>query len=117
MTVALGAVASTPKDVVIATTGASAALGGLILVFLGLLVAAYQSFPADTPASVKARARNAAWPIVGVFVLCIASVAIGFLWLEEGGDNTLYTASNVIFAAELVAILVAAVCTARGMLR
>ena len=32
-----------PKDIVIAILGASAALGGLVLVFLGIIIASYQS--------------------------------------------------------------------------
>jgi fructose-specific phosphotransferase system IIC component len=105
----------TPKDVVVATVGASAALGGLVLVFLGLVVSAYQSYPRDTPASVREARRRAIWPVLGVFAVCMLSLALGFVWLEEGRDSWLYAASNVVFAAELVAIVVVAAYTVRGM--
>jgi hypothetical protein len=105
-----------PKDVVIATLGASAALGGFVLVFLGLIVSSYQAYPSNTPEPVKASAREAGWPILALFVVCLASVGLGFIWLEGGGGKTLYAVNDVVFAAELVGIVLTAVCTARKML-
>lgn|SRR5579875_1588385 len=108
--------APTPKDVVIATMGASAALGGLVLVFVGLVIAAYQAYPADTPKRIKDKHRQAVWPVLGVFVACSASVAVGFWWLEAPGNSTLYTANNILFAAELIAMVGVAVATVRELL-
>src|SRR2546427_12927911 len=71
----------TRKDVVIAILGASAALGGFVLVFLGLLISAYQAYPADTPQSVKSRQRQAAWPTLGAFSLSIGTIGAAALWL------------------------------------
>lgn len=104
------------KDVVIATMGASAALGGLVLVFLGLVIAAYQALPTDTPAAVKAKRRRPVWPVLGLFAFCVISVALGFWWLEGRGNNTLYAANNVVFAAELAGIVGVAGCTAKQMI-
>lgn len=107
--------ATTPKDVVIATMGASAALGGLVLVFLGLVISAYQSLPRDTPKPVRDKRKGPVWPVLGVFAVCVASVAVGFWWLEADGSSSLYAANNALFAAELVGIVGVAVCTARQM--
>ena len=68
------------KDVVTAILGASAALGGFGLVFLGILISAYQGFPADTPKSVKDRRRRAVWPVLVVFALTIAEIALSLVW-------------------------------------
>jgi hypothetical protein len=106
-----------PKDVVIATMGASAALGGLILVFLGLLIASYQSLPPGTMEPVKKARRRPAWPVLAVFALSVVSVALGFWWLEGRGDSTLYAANNAVFAAELVAIVGVAIRTATQILK
>jgi len=108
--------APTPKDVVIATMGASAALGGLVLVFLGLVIAAYQALPRDTPKAVRDKRSRPVWPVLGIFVLCVTSIALGFWWLEADGNSALYAANNAVFAAELVGIVVVAGCTAKQML-
>ena|ERR1019366_10533008 len=108
--------APTRKDVVIATMGASAALAGLILVFLGLLIASYQTLPRDAVAAVRSKRRKAAWPVLGLFCFCVVSEAIGFWWLASAGGSTLYAANNAIFAAELAGIVGISVCTARQML-
>jgi len=108
--------APTRKDVVIATMGASAALGGLVLVFLGLVIASYQSLPRDTPASVKDSRKRPAWPVLGLFCVCVLSVALGFLWLLTPGGTALYAANTVAFAAELAGIVGVAIWTARQML-
>jgi uncharacterized membrane protein len=92
------------KDVVIAMFGASAALGGLVLVFLGLVIASYQSVPADAPKSVKARARRAGPPIVVVFALSLASVGLSLAWLAASGGDLLYHIAIWVFAAELLAL-------------
>ena len=108
--------APTPKDVVIATMGASAALGGLVLVFLGLVITAYQALPRDTPKVVRDKRRKPVWPVLGLFVLCVTSIALGFWWLEADGNSALYAANNAFFAAELAGIVLVAGCTAKQML-
>jgi len=108
--------APTRKDVVISSMGASAALGGLVLVFLGLMVAAYQSYASDAVASVRQKRRRAAWPVLGLFCVCVLSVAIGFAWLASAGGSTLYAINTVVFAAELAGIVIVSVCSVRKML-
>jgi uncharacterized membrane protein len=106
----------TPSDVVLAMFGASAGLGGLVLVFLGLVIASYQSVPADTPKAVKDRARRAGPPIVGVFALSLTSVALSLAWLAVPGGDLLYRIAVWTFAAELLAVFGLAVGTTWKML-
>jgi hypothetical protein len=99
------------KDVIIAMLGASAGLAGLILVFVGLLVSGYQSYPADTPKKVKDSARDAIWPALGVFAFGIVSTFIGALWLAVPGGDIFYWACVVVFLADLLAIVAVAAKT------
>jgi hypothetical protein len=106
------------KDVVIATLGASAALGGLVLVFLGTVIAAYQSIQVEEGTkTVRNRTRNAGAPIVGVFLVSLASVALAVIWLNAPGGDDLYTANFVVFLIELFAIAVLAIYTALKTLK
>lgn len=105
------------KDVVIAVLGASAALGGFVLVFLGTVIAAYQSLPPGASKSVRDRNTQAKWPIVIAFSLSLASVALGLIWLVAPGGTNLYRVTIALFAVELAAILLLAVWTTFRMLR
>jgi hypothetical protein len=106
------------KDVVLATLGASAALGGLVLVFLGTVIAAYQSIQAgESTKNVRKRTKSAAAPIIGVFLLSLLSVAIGAIWLDAHGSDDLYEANFVVFLIELGAIASVAIVTARKTLK
>lgn len=105
------------KDVVIAVLGASAALAGLILVFLGLVISGYQSYPADTPKTVKASAREAAWPVLKVFALGIFTTAVAGIWLAIPGGDIFYWVCLAAFGADLLAIVVVAVCTSKRLLK
>jgi hypothetical protein len=105
------------KDVVVAVVGASAALGGFVLVFLGFLINAYRGYPADTAQSVKQRHRRAAWPVLGAFALCIGTIAAALCWLAIPGGTDLYRIVLVLFAAELASILGVAVFAAVRLLR
>jgi hypothetical protein len=105
------------KDVVIAILGASAALGGFVLVFLGTVIAAYQSVPPGSPPQVRARNRQARWPIVGAFSLSLVSVAMSSVWLVVPGGADLYWANVFMFSTELALILTLALWTTFHMLR
>jgi hypothetical protein len=84
--------------------GASAGFGGLVLVFLGLVIAGYQGIPADAPKTVKARARRVGPPIVIVFGLSLGSVALNLWWLAAPGGELLYHVAIWVFAIELLAL-------------
>jgi hypothetical protein len=109
--------ASNSKDVMIGIFGASAGLGGLVLVFLGLVIAGFQGIRADTPTKVKDRAKRAGWPIVGVFALSLISAGLSLTWLATNGGDVLYHFAIWVFVAELLAVFLLAVEMTRRMLR
>jgi len=102
-------------EVVPAIFGAAAGLAGLILVFLGASVAAFQSFAGDVPAAATVRFRRAAAWILGAFLLGLVDVAVAFAWLLSP-DRALRDAAVVLFAVELAATALAAIITARAVL-
>jgi hypothetical protein len=116
--VSLAAAVTDPsrKDVVVAVLSASAALGGFVLVFLGVLISAYQSYAADATKSVKEARRRAVWPALAVFPLSVTGIALSLIWLAAPGGTCLYYAVVVVFAAELVAIVAVAISTTVRML-
>jgi hypothetical protein len=105
----------TRKDVVIAIMGASAALGGLTLVFLGLLISAFQGF-SPVPARVRRAWTRTAVAILAAFLLTIATVGAALIWLSVPGGTCLYRVVIAMFAAELVAIVAVAVLTTARLL-
>jgi hypothetical protein len=106
-----------PRDVVVAILGASAALAGLILVFLGQVIAAYQGLPRDTPPSVRTRRKRAAPPVLLVFALSLGTVALCLAWLAAPGGAALYHVALWLFAADLLATFMVAIFTTLRMLR
>lgn len=105
------------KDVIMSVLGASAGLGGLMLVFLGLLINVHQGFPADTPKAVKERTRTAGWRMFAVFASSIGSVGLATAWLVVPGGATLYWIAVAVFAADLAAMVVGAALTTRKLLK
>jgi hypothetical protein len=110
--------AVTEKDVVTAVAGASAALAGLVLVFLGVLVSAYQTLLGRVREDILGRFRNAAWLSLGVFTLALASLALAVSWLDVDGGHRLYVVIVGGFFLELAALFAVAVyATWRVLLR
>jgi hypothetical protein len=104
------------KDVVLGALGAAAALAGLVLVFLGIIIAAYQSYAGNAPASVVRPYRIAGVALFGTFALSVLTVAVCMTWLALGGPHWLYGWTVGLFALQLVAALVAAGWTTRMIL-
>jgi hypothetical protein len=105
------------KDVVLAIMGASAALSGLVLVFLGLVVGAYGGLAGDTPSAVRTPLRRTALIILGSFALGVLCLVIAVAWLvDSGSSDVLYAGSVVLFAAQLLALVVASGWTLRELL-
>jgi hypothetical protein len=102
-------------EVVPAVFGAAAGLAGLLLVFLGVSISAFQSFAGDVPGAVTARFRRAAALILGSFLLGLVDVAVSFSWLLTPARG-LRDVSVVLFAVELAATATAAAVTARAVL-
>jgi uncharacterized membrane protein len=95
--------------------GAAASLAGLLLVFLGVSISAFQSFAGDTPPAATTRFRRAGRWILGAFLLGLVDVAVSFAWLLSP-SRALRDVVVVLFAIELAATALAAVTTARAVL-
>jgi len=102
-------------EVVPAVFGAAAGLAGLLLVFLGVSLSAFQSFAGDAPAAATARFRRAGSWIFGAFLLGLVTVAVSFSWLLSPG-RALRDAAVALFAVELAATALAALVTVRTVL-
>lgn len=95
--------------------GAAAGLAGLLLVFLGVSLSAFQSYGGDVPPVVTAGwRRGAAW-ILAAFLLGLVTVAVALAWLLSP-SRLLRDISVVLFSVELAATALAAVVTARAVL-
>ncbi|MFZ1926244.1 MAG: hypothetical protein WAU42_08895 [Solirubrobacteraceae bacterium] len=91
---------------------ASSALGGLVLVFLGVVIAGYSSYDGDTAASVLSPFRWGAAGILATFALSLLSTGLAVAWLAtKTGAGALYESMLWSFVALLVTLLVMAVVT------
>jgi hypothetical protein len=98
----------TAKDVVTALVGASAAVAGLVLVFLGMVVTAIQGFPGDTPAKVTAGFRNSLIATLLTFLLAVVGVVVDVIWLAVAGGSHLYHVTLVLFGGSVVTLCLCA---------
>ena len=105
-----------PKDVVGAILGSSAALGGFVLVFLGLIIASYQSYSGSVPSQVVRPYRITGTALLGTFALSLITVAVSLLWLINGGPADLYGWTIGLFAVQLVAVFGSAAWATRMVL-
>ena len=105
-----------PKDVVIAILGSAAALAGFVLVFLGIIIASYQSYPGEVPEAVVRPYRIAGAALLLAFALGLITVALSLLWLINGGQDTLYGWSIALFAILLAVTFIAAAWSTRMVL-
>jgi hypothetical protein len=105
-----------PKDVVIAILGSSAGLGGFVLVFLGVIIASYQSFQGAVPQEVVRPYRTAGGMLLATFALCLCSVGVCLLWLAGGGPASTYGVTIGLFVVLLVAVFAAAAWVTRMVL-
>jgi hypothetical protein len=105
-----------PKDVVLAILGASAALAGFVLVFLGIIIAAYQSYSGSVPPNVVQPYRITGAALLATFALSLLTVAVSLLWLVNGGPSNLYGWAIGLFAVQLVAVFGSAAWATRMVL-
>jgi hypothetical protein len=96
------------KEVVLAILGASAALGGFVLVFLGIMIASYQSYFGGVPEQVVRPYRITGGGLFATFGLSLATVALCLLWLALGGPAPIYGWTVGLFLFQLVAVFLAA---------
>jgi uncharacterized membrane protein len=104
------------RDVVLGILGAASGLAGLTLVFLGLLVTAYQ---AETNPSDKYRARyrQLGGAILISFVVSMACVAVATVWLVELRNiQALYVTVVASFFVSLAILLIATGFVVRRLL-
>jgi hypothetical protein len=104
----LAPAAPTAKDVVVALAGAAAAVAGLVLVFMGMVVTSIQGFPGDTPATVMSAYRRSLGATLITFFLSLAGLCVDVSWLAASGGGALYDAALVLFGAAVVGICFAA---------
>ena len=95
--------------------GAAAGLAGLLLVFLGVSISAFQSYGGDVPPVVTAGWRRAGAWILSAFLLGLATVAVALAWLLSP-SRALRDSAVVLFSVELAATALAAIVTARAVL-
>jgi MFS family permease len=104
------------ETVVSSILGAAAGLGGLTLVFLGLVVTAYQE-RVRRDESLRRRYERLSAFVLAAFVASIACVALATAWLlDQPGQESLYVAVVVTFFASLVILLAATVIVVRRLL-
>jgi len=105
-----------PKDVVIAILGSASALAGFVLVFLGIIIASYQSYPGGVPEKVVRPYRIAGGALLGGFALGLVTVAVSLAWLVAGGSSVLYALAIALFAVLLVIVFGGALWATRMVL-
>jgi hypothetical protein len=105
-----------PKDVVLALLGSSAALAGFVLVFLGVIIASYQSYSGAVPAQVVRPFRTTGGVLLGAFGFSLITVTVCLVWLGLGGPSALYGWAIGLFVLQLVAVFLAAGWTTRMIL-
>jgi len=105
----MAAVAS--KDVVIAALGASAALAGFVLVFLGVVITGLSSFPPETVRLVRMRYLRVAGVSVVAFLLSLVTVALAVVWLAYGQSRAVYHWTIWLFFVQLGLVFVVGVVT------
>src|SRR5438045_8056642 len=108
------AVSPAQKDVVTTVLGASAGVGGLVLVFLGILITTVGTFAGDTPDAVLRPYRLGAWASVGVFALSLAVVAVSLAWLAVDQQHWLYVLALVLFSSLLATVLALAAAVTKA---
>ena len=105
-----------PKDVVGAILGASAALAGFVLVFLGLIIASYQSYGGDVPEAVVRPFRTAGGILLGAFGLALVVVVAALVWMVAAGPAGVYGPVVALFLLLLSLVFAAAAWTTRMVL-
>ena len=104
------------KDVVLAVLGASAALAGFVLVFLGIIIGSYQSYAGGVPEQVVKPYRTIGGVLLGTFALCLFAVLVCLAWLVGGGPGETYGLTVGLFVVQVLAVFAAALRATRMVL-
>jgi uncharacterized membrane protein len=92
-----------------ALLGASATLGGFILVFLGVTIAALQRYPAGTAPRVTRRVRILSLSALGAFVGSMLAVLLQALWIVSRAELLYWAGIVAFFIVLVIAVLVAVI--------
>jgi uncharacterized membrane protein len=104
------------KDVVLALLGASAALAGLVLVFLGLVISAYSNLGA-APKGSKAPYRRSGVALLGAFRVGVSCLVVGLCELLLLHNNQyLYVTTVILFLGQIGALLGTSIWVAMELL-
>jgi|SRR5690349_18403910 len=101
------------KDVVLAMLGASAALAGFVLVFLGVVIASYQSYAGPVPEQVVRPYRTLGGILLTMFGLSLFVVLSCLAWLVGGGPGAVYGLVVGVFVAQVAAVFAVAFWASR----
>ncbi len=105
------------KDVALAILGASAGLSGLVLVFLGFVIAAYTTLPGDASTRARSPYRRAGGVVLTALAIGLLRIASATIWLlVPDGTFGIYVTTIVLFLAQLIGLAVATVWTLRRLL-
>jgi len=98
-------------DVVPAVFGAAAGLAGLLLVFLGVSISAFQSFAGDVPAAATARFRvvTALWWAAAMTWWELSTRIGGVLWLVflDLADHAVQVAQDLLVHLDYAGVPIA----------
>jgi hypothetical protein len=98
----------TTEDVVLAIFGSTSALSALVLVFLGLVAGALQSFRPGASATVKRPFKIAGAVTFASFLAGIACAGLSVWWLTLHQPHPVYMAVVVVFLLQLALLATAA---------
>jgi hypothetical protein len=94
-------------DIVLATLGASTALAGFTLVFLGVVITRYEETLPGASRRVRGQFATPAGGLLAVFVLSLLTVAISFAWLVARGGHGFYLVIVTLFFVQLLSTALA----------
>jgi hypothetical protein len=97
------------EDVITTVLAAAGGLAGLVLVFLGIVVTTYQSYPGSAVAEIRSGFRVDAILTLIPFTLGIGCVCLSTVWLLLSRNNEgLYIIAVILFFIQLASLLLAA---------
>lgn len=96
---------------IFALLGAASAIGGLLLVFLGLLVSTIQGFTSGTSSNVLRPLKIAGFGVLLAFVSSALAIGLAVRWLTVRQSAATYDWTVGLFVAQVAAAVLAAVWT------
>jgi hypothetical protein len=88
----------------------------VVLVFLGIIIASYQSYSGGVPEQVVKPYRTLGGILLATFALCLVAVLVCLGWLVGGGPGEVYAVTVALFVVEVIAVFAAALWASRMVL-